>query len=268
MGNTTKQKKMITEKKILLIATLSIVLAVTIIISTWITVGNLIGHVKDMEIAPKLKTLKRVDITYDFTVTQGFARPGIEKVEINGTIWNKGEKTARNIAITALFIDEPQKKIVEKPIETKKDLNPEGHVKISANYFREKTTPKTSVKTKIRVEWLENGERKARILPSAGQALSKPVVFNEKIGRYHDRFKLELFPNRKGDYEVIFLFKEDGETLKCGDEKFYNVDEKNPITFIFPVKERSMVEYHIEIFGLDGMLLDEMDASTKVVQGL
>ena len=55
--------------------------------------------------------------------------------------------------------------------------------------------------------------------------------------------------------------------MKCGDEVFYNVSDENPITFSFPANESSYIEYHVEIFALDGTLLDEMHASTKVVRG-
>lgn len=210
---------------------------------------------------------KRVDIAYDYVVTQGLAESGMEKVEINGTLWNKGEKEARILAITALFIDEYYGKIAEKPIKAK-NLLPDEQINIHAEYFREKTIPKTEVNVKIKVEWMENGQEKAMILPpvSSSKQPAGLVDFNENIGRYYDHFVLELIPTKKGDYEVIYQFKENGKTVKCGDEVFYNISDENPITFSFHANEASYIEYHVEIFGLDGMLLDEMHASTKVVQ--
>ena len=212
---------------------------------------------------------KRVDIAYDYVVTQGLAEFGMEKVEINGTLWNQGEKEARNLAITALFIDEYHGKIVEKPVKMmKENLLPEERINIHAKYFREKTIPKSTVEAKIKVGWEEDGQRIVKILPPVKSSKQPPalVEFNEHIGRYHDCFILELIPTKKGDYEVIYQFKENGEAVKCGDEVFYNVSDETPITFSFPINETSYVEYHVEIFGLDGTLLDEMHASTKVVQ--
>jgi len=213
---------------------------------------------------------KRVDIAYDYVVTQGLAESGMEKVEINGSLWNQGEKEARSLAITALFIDEYHGKIVEKPVRMmKENLLPDEQINIHAKYFREKTIPKSSVEVKIKVGWEEDGQRKVKILPPVKSSKQPAglVDFNENIGRYNDSFILELIPTKKGDYEVIYQFKENGEAVRCGDEVFYNVSDENPITFSFPINETSYVEYHVEIFGLDGTLLDEMHASTKVVQG-
>jgi len=213
---------------------------------------------------------KRVDIAYDYVVTQGLAESGMEKVEINGTLWNQGEKEARNLAITALFIDEYHGKIVEKPVRImKENLLPNERINIHAKYFKEKTIPKSTAEVKIKVGWEEDGQRIVKILPPVKSSKQPPalVEFNEHIGRYHDRFILELNPTKKGDYEVIYQFKENEEDVKCGDEVFYNVSDENPITLSFPINETSYVEYHVEIFGLDGTLLDEMYASTKVVQG-
>ena len=213
---------------------------------------------------------KRVDIAYDYVVTQGLAESGMEKVEINGTLWNQGEKEARNLAITALFIDKYHGKIVEKPVKMmKENLLPDERINIHAKYLRAKTIPKSTVEAKIKVGWEEDGQRIVKILPPVKSSKQPPalVEFNEHIGRYHDRFILELNPTKKGDYEVIYQFKENEEDVKCGDEVFYNVSDENPITLSFPINETSYVEYHVEIFGLDGTLLDEMHASTEVVQG-
>ncbi|RLI74383.1 hypothetical protein DRO97_06000, partial [Archaeoglobales archaeon] len=110
----------------------------------------------------------------------------------------------------------------------------------------------------------EDGERRFKILPpvrSSKQPVGS-VDFKENIGRYHDRFVLEFVPTKKGDYEVIYQFKENNRTVKCGDGVFYNT---STITLTFPINESSYVEYHIEIFSLDGMLLYESTASSSVV---
>jgi|Deesub1362A_J573_1020465.scaffolds.fasta_scaffold00769_20 hypothetical protein len=242
--------------KIVLVAGLVLLIAYVAVILT--------EYKGDITFTPE--PLKKVDIAYHYVVTQGLAESGMEKVELNGTIWNHGEKEARNLEITALFIDEHYGKITEKPIRVKESLLPDEQMSIHAEYFREKTIPKSSVEAKIRIEWLEDGQRKVRILPPVKPSVSAGLVdFKENVGRYHDRFVLELIPSKKGDYEVIYQFKENNRDASCGDEVFYNVSDENPITIIFPINESSYVEYHIEIFALDGMLLHVSSLSSSVV---
>jgi hypothetical protein len=231
---------------------------VLVVIATFAAVIMLINYTNS---EPKV-----VDITYDYVVTQGLAESGMEKVELNGTLWNSGNNEARNLEITALFIDEHYGKIAEKPIGVEDNLLPDEQINIHAEYFREKTIPKTAVRVKIKVEWLEDGQRKVRILPPVKPSVSAGLVdFKENVGRYHDRFVLELIPSKQGDYEVIYHFKENNRTASCGDEVFYNASDENPITIIFPINESSYVEYHIEIFALDGMLLHVSSLSSSVV---
>ncbi len=241
-------------KKILKIAGIALVAAILAV--AWIGIGD-----------SKAKPFK-ADFAYHYVVTQGLGESGMEKVEVNGTIWNCGNKETGTIAISALFIDEAHCKIVEEPIEMKRSLLPGEHVDINAEYLREKTIPKCSVKVKIKVDWMEDGKRKVKILPPVKSSVSAGLVdFEENIDRYHDRFVLELIPTKKGDYEVIYLFRENDEPVICGDEVFSSISDENPITFSFPANESSYIEYHVEIFTLDGTLLDEMHASTKVVRG-
>jgi len=238
-------------------------LAIALVIIALVVIVS-VGIVNYVQITPEPK---EVDIAYNYVVTQGLVDSGMEKVEINGTIWNQGEKEAENLAITALFIDEYHGKIAEKPVKVKENLLPDEQINIYAKYLREKTIPKTEVKVKIRVEWTEDGERRVKILPpvrSSKQPVGS-VDFKENIGRYHDRFVLEIIPSKKGDYEVIYQFKENNRTVKCGDGVFYNT---SAITLSFPINESSYVEYHIEIFSLDGMLLHESTASSSAVNGV
>ncbi|HID43991.1 MAG TPA: hypothetical protein EYP30_09535 [Archaeoglobaceae archaeon] len=236
-------------RKLAIAAVIAVVVVVSIGVMNWV------------QIKPEPK---KVDIAYDYVMTQGLAESGMEKVKINGTVWNQGGKEARNLAITALFIDEYYGEIIEKPVRVKENLLPSEQINIHAEYLREKTIPKTEVKEKIRVEWTEDGQRKVRILPPVKSSESAgSVKFKENLRRYDDRFVIEIVPSKKGDYEVIYLFKESGNT-RCGDEVFYDASDENPVTLSFPINKTSHVEYHVKIFGLDGMLLHESSASSSV----
>lgn len=227
---------------------------------------------------PHIQESKKADIAADFTSVQGTQglteekERGMEKVKVAGEIWNHGNREAKNIEATAIFIDEGNKIIVRKTVEwqssdveyhptkigimsVKKSLMPNEHAKISAEYLRKATVPKTAVEVKIKVEWEENGQHAKIFPPVALDKHSERTEFFEKAERSNYSYTHRIIPELKGDYEVIYLFKENESVVGCGDDVFYNVSSQNPIEFSFPVQRKSKVEYWIEIYGLDGILL-------------
>lgn len=149
---------------------LKLALIAILIVIVSIVLGNyvLLNDVKTVSIFEFLKE-KEVCIVSDIVVTQGLAESGKEKVKVTGTIQNFGDKEAKNLAVTVIFIDEVHNRFVRKPIiknSAQDSLLPNESININEVYFRDLTIPKTEVKVKVKVEWIENGRKKVKIFPS------------------------------------------------------------------------------------------------------
>ena len=107
-----------------------------------------------------------VNISYDFVSSQGQGGienlSGMESVKIHGTIWNTGDKEAKNVTATVIFTDTAHDKVVRKTVVEGVDLLPDGAVSVQfdAEYLRELTIPKTLVNETIQIEWEEDGQLK------------------------------------------------------------------------------------------------------------
>ncbi len=107
-----------------------------------------------------------VNISYDVVSSQGQGGienlSGMESVKIHGTIWNTGDKEAKNVTVTVIFTDTAHDKVVRKTVVEGVDLLPDGAVSVQfdAEYLRELTIPKTSVDETIQIEWEEDGQLK------------------------------------------------------------------------------------------------------------
>ena len=107
-----------------------------------------------------------VNISYDVVSSQGQGGienlSGMESVKIHGTIWNTGDKEAKNVTVTVIFTDTAHDKVVRKTVVEGVDLLPDGAVSVQfdAEYLRELTIPKTLVNETIQIEWEEDGQLK------------------------------------------------------------------------------------------------------------
>ena len=107
-----------------------------------------------------------VNIAYDVVSSQGQGGienlSGIESVKVHGTIWNIGDKEAKNVTVTVIFTDPAHDKVVRKTVVEGVDLLPNGvqYEKFNTMYFRELTIPKTLVEETIQVNWIEDGQLK------------------------------------------------------------------------------------------------------------
>lgn len=105
-----------------------------------------------------------VNIAYDVVSTQGAAEnlTGMESVKVHGTVWNIGDKVAKNVTVTIIFTDPAHDKVVRKTVVEGVDLLPDGvqYEKFNTVYFRELTIPKTLVDETIQIEWEEDGQLK------------------------------------------------------------------------------------------------------------
>jgi len=105
-----------------------------------------------------------VNIAYDVVSTQGAAEnlSGMESVKVHGTVWNTGDKEAKNVIVTVIFTDTAHDKVVRKTVVKGVDLLPDGvqYEKFNTVYFRELTIPKTLVNETIQVNWIEDGQLK------------------------------------------------------------------------------------------------------------
>jgi len=107
-----------------------------------------------------------VNIAYDVVSSQGQGGienlSGIESVKVHGTIWNIGDKEAKNVTVTIIFTDPAHDKVVRKTVLEGVDLLPDGvqYEKFNTVYFRELTIPKTIVDKTIQVNWIEDGQLK------------------------------------------------------------------------------------------------------------
>ena len=106
-----------------------------------------------------------VHIGYDVFSTQGAPAEnltGIESVKVHGTVWNMGDKEAKNVTVTVIFTDTAHDKVVRKTVVKGVDLLPDGvqYEKFNTVYLRELTIPKTLVNETIQVNWIEDGQLK------------------------------------------------------------------------------------------------------------
>ena len=105
-----------------------------------------------------------VHIAYNVVSTQGQGGienlSGMESVKVHGTVWNIGDKEAKNVTVTVIFTDTAHDKVVRKTVVEGVDLLPDGasSIEFDAEYLRELTIPKTSVNETIQVNWIEDGE--------------------------------------------------------------------------------------------------------------
>jgi len=107
-----------------------------------------------------------VNIGYDVVSSQAQwgteNHSGMETVKVNGTVWNTGDKEAKNVMITIIFTDTAHDRVVRKTVVEGVDLLPAGmqYIEFDSEYSRELTTPKTLVDTITLIEWKEDGELK------------------------------------------------------------------------------------------------------------
>jgi len=107
-----------------------------------------------------------VNIAYDVVSSQGQGGienlSGMESVKVHGTVWNIGDKEAKNVTVTIIFTDTAHDKVVRKTVLEGVDLLPDGvqYEKFNTVYFRELTIPKTLVDETIQVNWIEDGQLK------------------------------------------------------------------------------------------------------------
>ena len=105
-----------------------------------------------------------VNIAYDVVSTQGAAEnlTGMESVKVHGTVWNIGDKEAKNVTVTVIFTDPAHDKVVRKTVLEGLDLLPDGvqYEKFNTVYLRELCIPKTLVNETIQVNWIEDGQLK------------------------------------------------------------------------------------------------------------
>jgi len=118
---------------------------------------NYIGYME-------LRQESGVNIYYDVVCTQGTAEnlTGMDSVKVHGTVWNTGDKEAKNVTVTVIFTDTAHEKVVRKTVVEEVDLLPDGAVSVEfdAEYLREMTIPKTLVDEIIQVNWMEDGQLK------------------------------------------------------------------------------------------------------------
>jgi len=98
-----------------------------------------------------------VNIAYHVVCTQGAAEnlTGMESVKVHGTVYNTGDKEAKNVTVNVIFTDTAHNEEVRKTVIEGKDLLPKGamRVEFDTEYLRELTIPKTEVDVEIHVDW-------------------------------------------------------------------------------------------------------------------
>ena len=108
-----------------------------------------------------LSGTKGVHIVSSVFTSQGLLDndTGMEIVKMNGTLVNDGDIAAENLKVSVVFIDDAYDNVVTKTIYENIDLLPNSeHVMgFESEYLREKTIPKTSVNTTLKLEWMEDG---------------------------------------------------------------------------------------------------------------
>ncbi|KAF5410315.1 MAG: hypothetical protein C5S38_10375 [Candidatus Methanophagaceae archaeon] len=105
-----------------------------------------------------------VHIGYNVFSTQGAAEniTGMDSVKVHGTVWNMGDKEAKNVTVTVIFTDTVHDNVVRKTVLEGVILLPNGkqYVEFDTEYLRELTIPKTLVNETIQVNWIEDGQLK------------------------------------------------------------------------------------------------------------
>jgi len=118
--------------------------------------------------APQQRTAG-VRIGISFGSSQGAAEnnTGMEIIKMNGTFWNYGDITAKNLTATVIFTDTAHNEVVRKTVKEEMDLPPnKGQiVDFYSEYSRERTIPKTEVDIMIQFDWMENGQLKTTLMP-------------------------------------------------------------------------------------------------------
>jgi hypothetical protein len=108
-------------------------------------------------------------IGFSIGSSQGTAEnnTGMEIIKMNGTFWNEGDITAKNLSATVIFTDTAHNKIVRKTIKEGIDLPPKKGqiIEFYSEYSREITIPKTEVSIMIQFDWKENGQSKTTLTP-------------------------------------------------------------------------------------------------------
>ena len=119
-------------------------------------------------IAPLQRT-SGVRIGFSIGSSQGAEEnnTAMEIIKMNGTFWNEGDITAKNLSATVIFTETAHNKIVRKTIKEGIDLPPkkEQIIEFYSEYSREITIPKTDVSLMIQFEWNENGHSKTTLTP-------------------------------------------------------------------------------------------------------
>ena len=79
----------------------------------------------------------------------------MESVKVRGTVYNTGDKEAKNVTVNVIFTDTAHNEEVRKTVIEGKDLLPKGamRVEFDTEYLRELTIPKTEVDVEIQVDW-------------------------------------------------------------------------------------------------------------------
>lgn len=145
--------KNITKKKLIFIALAVLVVCAIILLALFAPLERTAG----------------VRIGISFGSSQGAAENNteMESIKMNGTFWNYGDITAKNLTATVIFTDTEHNKIVRKTITKGIDLLPnKGQmVEFYSEYSRERTIPKTEVNIKIQFDWMENEQLKTILMP-------------------------------------------------------------------------------------------------------
>jgi hypothetical protein len=105
-----------------------------------------------------------VHIVSSVGISQGAAgnNTEMESIKVNGTFWNDGDITAKNVTATVIFTDTAHNKVVRKTAKEGVDLLPNKRSieEFDSEYSREKTIPKTDVNVTVKFDWVENGQSK------------------------------------------------------------------------------------------------------------
>ena len=116
-----------------------------------------------------LQKTEGVHIGLSIGTSQGAAEKNTEMeiIKMNGSFWNEGDITAKNLTATLIFLDTAHNKILSKTVKEGIDLPPnKGQiVEFYSEYSRERTIPKTGVNITIQFDWMENEQLKTILVP-------------------------------------------------------------------------------------------------------
>jgi hypothetical protein len=111
-----------------------------------------------------LQRTARVAIVINTYISQGAPENNTEteSIKVNGTFWNEGDITAKNLTATVIFADAAHNKVVRKNVPVSGDLLPNkgSAMEFDSEYTRERTIPKTDVNVTVQFDWMENGHLK------------------------------------------------------------------------------------------------------------